>query len=70
VNKFFSNWVSILVGIAILVSFIVASTVKIQKVEDKTIHNEQHITSFEIRVEKKIDKIQETLLDMSNNGRY
>jgi len=70
VNKFFSNWVTILAGIALLVSFIVASTVKIQKVEDKTLHNEQHITSFEIRVENKIDKIQETLLDMSKNGRY
>ena len=69
-NKFFSNWVTILAGIALLVSFIVAITVKIQKVEDKTLHNEQHITSFEIRVDKKLDRIQEILMDMSKNDSY
>ena len=61
---------SILVGIAILVSFIVASTVKIQKVEDKTIHNEARLNSFEQRVDKKLDRIQEILMDMSKNDSY
>jgi len=70
VSKFFSNWITILAGIALLASFLVASTVKIQRTEDKTIHNEARLNSFEIRVENKIDKIQEILMDMSKNDSY
>ena len=50
--KSLNIWITIIVNLVMLITFIVSGAVKIQRVEDKSSYNEGRVNSIEIRIEK------------------
>ena len=65
--KSLNIWITIIVSLVMLITFIVSGAVKIQRVEDKSSYNEGRVNSIEIRIEKRLDRI-ETLLQNISHG--
>ena len=65
--KAFNVWVTIAVSLALLITVIVSGAVKIQRVEDKGNYTDGRINSVELRIEKRLDRI-ENLLEKIRNG--
>jgi len=66
--KAFNVWVTIAVSLAILITVIVSGAVKIQRVEDKSSYNEGRVNSIEIRIEKRLDRIENLLQNISHGN--
>ena len=65
--KAFNVWVTIAVSLALLITFIVSGAVKIQRVEDKGIYTDGRVNSLEVRIYKRLDRI-ENLLEKIHHG--
>ena len=65
--KAFNVWVTIAVSLALLITVIVSGAVKIQRVEDKATYTDGRVNSVELRIEKRLDRI-ENLLEKIRNG--
>ena len=65
--KAFNVWITIAVSLALLITVIVSGAVKIQRVEDKGNYTDGRINSVELRIEKRLDRI-ENLLEKIRNG--
>ena len=65
--KSLNIWITIIVSLVMLITFIVSGAVKIQRVEDKGNYTDGRINSVELRIEKRLDRI-ENLLEKIRNG--
>jgi len=65
--KSLNIWITIIVSLLMLITVIVSGAVKIQRVEDKGNYTDGRINSVELRIEKRLDRI-ENLLEKIRNG--
>jgi len=65
--KSLNIWITIIVSLVMLITVIVSGAIKIQRVEDKGNYTDGRINSVELRIEKRLDRI-ENLLEKIRNG--
>ena len=65
--KSLNIWITIIVSLVMLITVIVSGAIKIQRVEDKGNYTDGRVNSVELRIEKRLDRI-ENLLEKIRNG--